>query len=252
MEIHLTTKSYDMILPVLPASFEVSNSQNNEIVTVHTVGEVNLLGKTGLKTIDLSSFFPNQEYNFANNKNLKKPYDYIKQLTKWKETGAILDLTITSTDISFDVTIEQLTYGEDDVTGDVNYTISLKEYKTLVRSNKTKSSGTSKKNSIIKYKVKKGDTLKKIAKKKMGATKYSKTIYKKNKKAIEAALKKYVKAENKRRKKYNKTHKQKKKLLKWKSSKKGKRLIAGTVLVIPPKPKKTTKKKKKATKKKKK
>lgn len=252
MEIHLTAGKNDLRLPVLPEKFEVQSTQSNETVTVHTVGEVNLLGTSGLKTMDLSSFFPNQDYNFAYNVGRKQPYEYINQLAKWKDNGTILELTITDTNINFDVTIESLTYSESDVTGDVNYSIQLKEYRTLKRINRTSKGGSSNK-----YKVKKGDTLKKIAKKTMGKASYSKKIYKKNKKVIEAAVKKYVKKENARRKKYNKKHpKKKKKLLKWKSSNKGKRLIPGTVLIIPKvkkgsAAKKKTKKKSKKTKKKK-
>lgn len=247
MEIHLTSSKKDLRFPVLPDKFEVQSSQQNETVTVHTVGEVNLLGKRGLKTIELSSFFPNQNYSFSYNKNRKEPYKYIKLLTTWKDKGTILDLTITETNINFDVTIESLVYSENDSSGDVNYTISLKEYRALTRTNKhDKGAGSGK------YKVKKGDTLKKIAKKTMGKASYSKKIYGKNKKTIENAVKKYVKKENAARKKYNKKHSPKKKMLNWKNSQKGKRLIPGTILIIPQVSKKKTKKKTKKKKGKKK
>lgn len=261
MKIVLTTTERSIELPVLPAKIEVQSGQNNETVTIHTVGEVNLLGKSGLKTIELSSFFPNQDYIFANNSGRLEPYTYIDILTEWKEKNVIIELTITDTNINFDTTIESLSYSEDDVTGDVNYTISLKEYRSLTRPDRSdksvkSGSGSAGSGSKVKYKVKKGDTLKKIAKKYMGKTSYSKKLYTINKKAIESALKKYVKKENKKIKKYNKTHTPKKKLITWKTSKKGKHLIPGTVLVIPAKPKKSTKpkkskKKKKAKKKKK-
>ena len=241
MEIHLTTTEKDIQLPILPPSFEVQDKQNNEIVTIHTVGEVNLLGKSGLREISIGSIFPANDYSWQQIPAAMKPYDYVDNLKKWKDTGTIIELTITDTNINWNVTIEQLSYSEDDVTGDLNYTLQLKEYRTLTRVDKvaksTKATTTSKPKKT-KYKIKKGDTLKKIAKKKMGASKYSTTIYKKNKKVIENAVKKYVKKYNKAVKKYNKKHAKKKKYLKWKNSKKGKRLIVGTVIVIPPKPKK--------------
>ena len=56
MEIHIVKDDIDMRIPVLPQSFEISDSQNNESVTIHTMGEINLLGTSGLKTVDLSSF----------------------------------------------------------------------------------------------------------------------------------------------------------------------------------------------------
>ena len=234
-------------MPILPPSFEVQDKQNNESVTIHTVGEVNLLGMSGLREISISTLYPANDYEWQQTPTEMKPYDFVDELKKWKDTRTIIELTVTDTNINWDITIEQLTFSEDDVTGDLNYTLQLKEYRTLTRVDKVaKSTGSksSNKSKKKKYKIKKGDTLKKIAKKKMGASKYSKTIYKKNKKVIEAALKKYVKKYNKAVKKYNKKHSKKKKYLKWKNSKKGKRLIPGTVIIIPPKPKPKTNKKK--------
>lgn len=48
MEIHLFDSATDIQLPVLPESFELTDTQNNETVTVHSFGEVNLIGKRGL------------------------------------------------------------------------------------------------------------------------------------------------------------------------------------------------------------
>ena len=224
MEIHLKTKELDLRLPVVPPSIEVSDSQGNETAVIHNAGEVNLLGKTGLRTISIQSIWPKKQYYFSDSTPFS-PYQAMKLLKRWKDTGTTPILYITNTDISWAVSIENMTYIEDDATGDLSYTLDLKEYKTINRR-------IEKRTTTIKYKVKKGDTLEKIAYKYLGASKYAKLIYKQNKNAIEKRLKAYVRAYNKKIRRYNKKHKRKKKLLKWKNSKKGKRLIKGTRLVI--------------------
>jgi nucleoid-associated protein YgaU len=202
MEIHLYSESEDMQLPVLPASFEVSDDQNNETVVIHTQGEVNLLGKSGLRTMEITSMFPANDYAWLD-VDADEPFSYIDTLKKWKDDGKIIGLHITDTDIKWNVTIESLKYSEDDATGDVSYTISLKEYRSLeVR--------VTKKIKTINYTVKNGDTLAKIAYKYLGATKYKKQIYEQNKKVIEKMAKKKGKT----------------------SSKHGKYLYKGTKLVI--------------------
>lgn len=225
MEIHISTSIKDIRLPVLPESFEVSDKQNNEVVTVQTTGEVNLIGKTGLRTVDITSIFPAQEYLWSDVHDAEKPYEYINQLKAWKDAGTILSLHVTDTNISWNVSIEELKYSENDATGDVNYTISFKEYRSVA-------GRITKKTATTKYTVKSKDTLKKLAYKYLGATKYSSTIYTQNKNAIEKAWTKYRNKKNKEIKAYNRKHSKKKALIKDKTSKKGAHLVKGTKLVI--------------------
>ena len=106
----------------------------------------------------------------------------------------------------------------------MNYSLDLKEYVTLTASQK-KSKSTVKRTEKKKpktYTVKKGDTLKKIAKKYLGSASKSKDLYKKNKKVIENAFKKWKKEQNKK----------KKGSVKAKNSQNGKYLVKGTKLVL--------------------
>ena len=54
-------------LPVKPREFTVTVMSRNTVVNVIQIGDVNLMGKTGLREISLSSFFPAKDYNFSNN-----------------------------------------------------------------------------------------------------------------------------------------------------------------------------------------
>lgn len=229
MEIWLNNGNDKIRLPILPSSFEVESSQQNTSENVHRKGEVNLLGKRNLKTIEISSFFPNHDYPFCQYHGFKKPYFYVKKIEGWKDSNVTPRLIITGdADINMEVSIENFKYGENDATGDVNFTINLKEYivvkyskpakKTNTKTGKKVNKKTRKKARPNKskkggntYTVKKGDTLLKIAKKKTGKSSNWTKIYNLNKKIIEKAAKKHKK----------------------KSSNKGKYLYVGTKLVIP-------------------
>ena len=66
MEIWLKHSNSDqMLLPVTPSEFQITEKSGNTTVVVNSLGEINLLGKRGLKEGSLSSFFPNQVYQFA-------------------------------------------------------------------------------------------------------------------------------------------------------------------------------------------
>jgi len=178
-------------LPVIPSSFEVSIPHQNTTVNITNLGEINLIGKTGLMNMTIESFFPNQKYNFCLYKDFNKPYEYIKQLLKWKDSGKPIRVIVTGTPINYAVAIESLTYSEVDGTGDVYFSLELKEYKFIKTTGKTTTTknGTTLttpttsrevKAPSTSYIVKQGDTLWLIAKKLTGDGSNYKAIAQKN------------------------------------------------------------------------
>lgn len=179
-------------LPVIPSSFEVSIPHQNTTVNITNLGEINLIGKTGLMNMNIESFFPNQKYNFCLYKDFQKPYEYIKQLLKWKNSGKPIRVIVTGTPINYAMAIENLTYSEVDGTGDVYFTLELKEYKFIststVKTTTTKNGTTlttptttrEVKSPPDSYVVKQGDTLWLIAKKLTGDGSNYKAIAQKN------------------------------------------------------------------------
>lgn len=167
-----------IVLPVLPENFEISGAWNNSTLNINSYGEVNMIGKRNLKAIPISSFFPKQynaSYVSVSQGSLKDPYTYVKEIQRMQ--GKICRLVITSTNINMLCTIEGFTYSEKDGTGDVDYTIDIKEYRNpYARSKKQQKS--------ITYVCKTGDTLKKIAKKKLGSASKANSLYKLNKKKL--------------------------------------------------------------------
>ena len=151
MDIFIKTEKQTIQLPVLPSSFAIKGEMINTEVNVNSVGAVNLLGKRGLESIQIQSFFPAQQYGFLKCA-AKKPYQYCTELRRARNDNDICVLTITGTNISLKVTIESCEYGEEDGVGDVAYTISFKEYRTV------KTARVQKKTVKKTYKWKKGDT----------------------------------------------------------------------------------------------
>lgn len=177
MDIFIKTNRKTIQLPVLPSSFFIKEAVNNTEVNINSIGTVNLLGKRGLKSIQFSSFFPAQQYNFLKCA-AAAPYTYCAELIKAMEENDICVLTITGTNISLTSTIESFEYGEEDRCGDVSYTISFKEYRSVSTARVQKK--------VVKktYKVKKGDTWYSIARKFTGLSANAAKIAKLNGKKI--------------------------------------------------------------------
>lgn len=208
MEILLKDGKETLKLPFLPASYEVQSPQNNEVVTTVNGKEKILLGKGGLRTVSWSSWFPKGKPDYLQEKQSYngKPWSYINKIGKMK--GKVITLMITKTPIHFFATIQSFSYSQSDGSGDVHYSIELKEYAPKKKKQDTDKKNTDKdkkkekvdkKNTKVKkaetktetkkvtshtYVVKKGDTLTSIAKKLTGSSANWRAIYNANKKVI--------------------------------------------------------------------
>ncbi|HEX3030377.1 MAG TPA: LysM peptidoglycan-binding domain-containing protein [Clostridia bacterium] len=176
-------KKNSLQLPVPPSGFEISRGNNNSTVNVFSLGEINLIGKGRLASISIASFFPSREYDFCRYKGFPRPYECVAMIERWRKSGKPIRIIITDTDINMPVSIESFNYGENDGTGDVSFTLELKEYKFI--KNPSATNVQSQKRPVTKeipkvYVVKKGDTLTSIAKKLTGHRENYKTIAAKN------------------------------------------------------------------------
>lgn len=178
MDIYIIQGNSQLRIPVLPSSYELESGADNQTETVITLGEISMLGKRTLKTVSISSIFPAQKYWFCNYQTFPKPNECVNMVEKMKNNGYVQLIASGSKKINMFCTIETFTWGEDDGTKDINYTIEFKEYRKI---NNNGSSRPEKNKAKTTYTVKKGDTLQKISKKTTGTTKNWKTIKKKNK-----------------------------------------------------------------------
>lgn len=201
MEIWLKCGKDSIQLPILPASYNVTRDAGHETVNVQNLGDVTILGKRGLSSIELESFFPNKDYSFAAYKKKQSPWEYVKKILSWQEKT--LRLVVTKTKINMQVVISSFSYGEEDGTGDIKYKLSLMEYRApkytkpkKKKTSKTAASttkknikqGTKRETSKTKAKVhivSGNDTLWSISKKYYGTGSYANKIYEANKTIIE-------------------------------------------------------------------
>lgn len=175
-------------LPVKPTEFNVTVAHRNTVVNVIQLGDINLIGKTGLRDISLSSFFPAKDYNFSINSGRKEPITCVNQIEKWRKSGKPVRVIITDL-LNMEATIESFTWGERDATGDIYYTMALKEYKRVKTSKAgeketTRETKAPESNSGKTYTVKNGDCLWNIAKRFYGDGSLYSKIYNANKDKI--------------------------------------------------------------------
>lgn len=195
MEIWLKQGGTSFRLAVLPSEFELTSESNNTQVVINSLGEINLLGKRKLKNISFSSFFPKEKYNFCQYTSFPMPQESVKLIEDMKNNG-VLRLIITGTPVNMDCTIESFTWGENDGTKDINFTLEFKEYrKVKVKTTKKKETVTkkvtpaateraAKEVKSTTYTVVKGDNLSKIAKNLTGSSANWQAIYNQNKGVI--------------------------------------------------------------------
>lgn len=128
MEIWLKQDKEEFRLPVNPPDYSINNVQQNTSINIIGYGEVNLLGERGLRSVALASFFPAQEYYFCQYKNPPRPLQCVKKINKMKESGSPVRLIMTGV-INMMATLETFEHGEKDGTGDISYSVELKEYR---------------------------------------------------------------------------------------------------------------------------
>ncbi len=195
LEIWLRQNKTVFRFAVLPSEYELTSESNHTQVDIHSFGEVNLLGKRKLKNISFSSFFPKEVYSFCEYTTFPTPMESVKKIENMKNTG-VLRLTITGTPINMDCTIENFTWGENDGSKDINFTLEFKEYrKVKVKIKKKKESLPKQVTPAVTerpapevtsttYTIVSGDYLMKIAKNLTGDSANWQAIYEQNREVI--------------------------------------------------------------------
>ena len=188
MEFWIKTENEAIQLPVPPSDFEKAIGIDNSTTNIIGFGEVNILGKKKLSTIPIKTFWPNQQYDFCDCNVTLKPYEFVNKIEEIIDSLKPIQVIITGTPINMLCSIDNFTYGENDGSGDVYFTLDLKEYKNITIKETT--SNETNKNTDLKarnskstpanYKVIKGDSLYIISKKVYGTGERWKELQSKN------------------------------------------------------------------------
>ena len=131
MEFWLMQDSEKLQLPVPPSSYAIKRSQNNSTIVVEGLGEVSFIGKPKLAEIPtIESFFPAQVYSWCQYSTFPTPKACIDLIEKWIASGKPIRYLVTGA-INTECTTESFEHGERDGTGDVYFSLTLKEYRTI-------------------------------------------------------------------------------------------------------------------------
>ena len=180
MEMWLKTNDKSFRFPVLPSSITIGSNKLIESSIIVNMGEVAIFGGNSLKTTQISSFFPSIDYTFCAYSGFPKPYECVKIIEDWRKAGQQVRFIVTDTDINMLMLIESFEYGESAGSRDVEFSISLREYKPItiktIPTNTAPSTPTTNPRPENKpttnqqkiHKVKKGDCLWDIAQKYYG------------------------------------------------------------------------------------
>ena len=128
--ISLSSDTATVVFPILPSELMVAVNTNHGTVNINNFGDYLMKGKTGLKTLTLSGFFPAQDYPFA--MMGLAPYTYIAQLETMRTGDSVCQLTVSDTPLSMPCLISSFKIGEKDGSGDVYYELGLTEYRYVM------------------------------------------------------------------------------------------------------------------------
>ncbi len=175
-------------LPVPPSSYEIETSNNVSTVNLIGFGEIINGSNPNLKTWSIEKYFPYTNYlpTYISDDEILTPWEYVDLFEPLKDNATPIEYMITDTSIYLPCIITDFKYGEDDGTGDVNYTLTFKENKSIELVSKdgvvgTKGFVSNQYEGRQWWTVKAGDTALTIAKKAYGDSSKYIDLLKKNK-----------------------------------------------------------------------
>lgn len=146
IELSFNNREEVIELPVLPASFEISDGIKSSTYDVVGLGEINVIKERKLSEYGFSSFFPAHAYPFLTKHdpdkpdhtrqlpNLLPPIEYVLKMTRWMESGRPIRLIVGGADsgvkLNTAASIESFQWKESaGGNGDIEYSIKLKHYR---------------------------------------------------------------------------------------------------------------------------
>lgn len=126
----LSCAGESVVFPILPASYEVENPYNVGTLNINSLGDIAMIGKRGLKSMSFNSILPAQDYSF-NQASIDDPFSVCTKIESFATKGQPCRLSLSSSNVNLNCLITSFNYGEKDGTGDVYFTLSIKEYRYI-------------------------------------------------------------------------------------------------------------------------
>ena len=135
-EFWLICGGVELLLPVTPEGYQVEHGNRIETLHIAQVGDVYIPTTKRAKSITLEGFFPARDYPFSKKDTIgaTSPMDYVEIIEGWVDSNAKVRLIIVGdhTKVNDVFYIEHIKHSEDSKSNrDVNYQISLKEYRKI-------------------------------------------------------------------------------------------------------------------------
>ncbi|OBZ08601.1 LysM peptidoglycan-binding domain-containing protein [Bacillus sp. FJAT-26390] len=166
-------------LPVNPPEIKIGDAAGGKTYEVSGLGEINVLQSPKLKDISFESFFPAFSYPFVTSNTWTSPVAYVMTILEWMDNKRPIRFIYTGAtfDINLPMSIEKFEWKEAAGSGDIEYSISLKEFafygaRPVILTKDGASTKTnprpSDKQKPKTYKLVAGDTLIKVARVQLG------------------------------------------------------------------------------------
>ena len=126
-----TRTGEEQIMPVTPPGFQVEQGRLVEQVDMASFGQVNLPGLETLFNEQLTFLLPSSGRNYTSLGYAGEPYSIVERLVRWSKAGDVLRLIVTQTPVNVPVLIAPVRYGEQDGSGDVYATLTLRQFREL-------------------------------------------------------------------------------------------------------------------------
>lgn len=130
--IFLNSKTGEQLtMPVTPSEFRVETGRAVTQLDMAQTGQVNLPGLEALFNEQQTFLLPSSARNYTSAGYGGNPYEIVDTLTRWSQSGDVLRLIVTDTPVNLPILLAPVRYGEQDGTGDVYVTLTMRQYREL-------------------------------------------------------------------------------------------------------------------------